>query len=82
MMLFWVQRYFSAVILDNTILKNQFQIHKCQYIRTGDHLPYSDSAVMLIIREEIQPYLAGQKSIDDVIDIIENRVATVKKERG
>ncbi len=51
-------------------------------IETGDHLPYSDSAVMLIIREEIQPYLAGQKSIDDVIDIIENRVATVKKERG
>ncbi len=51
-------------------------------IETGDHLPYSDSAVMLIIREEFQPYLAGQKSIDDVIDIIENRVATAKKERG
>ena len=51
-------------------------------IATGDHLPYSDSAVTLIVREEIQPYLAGQKSIDDVTVIIENRVATVKKERG
>ena len=51
-------------------------------IATGDHLPYSDSSVMLIVREEIQPYLAGQKSIDEVIGIIENRVATVMSERG
>ncbi|MBR5357795.1 MAG: extracellular solute-binding protein [Clostridiales bacterium] len=51
-------------------------------IASGDHLPYSDSSVMLIVREEIQPYLAGQKSIDEVIGIIENRVATVMNERG
>lgn len=81
----------AAAVSDTDLAMNGLSINHVTHddikyyeslIAAGDHLPYSDSAVMLIIREEIQPYLAGQKSIDDVTAIIENRVATVKKERG
>ena len=34
----------------------------------------TDKAVRMIIEEEVQPYFSGQKSIDDVIRIIQSRV--------
>ena len=42
----------------------------------------SDGAVNAIIREEIPAYFEGQKSIDDVIRIIQDRVQTVISERS
>ena len=41
-----------------------------------------DSDILIIINEEIQSYFADQKSLDEVISIIENRVQTVIDERG
>ena len=51
-------------------------------IASCDHIPSTDTAVMLIVREEIQAYLAGQKSLDEVMDLITNRVDLFVSERG
>ena len=51
-------------------------------IMSCDHLPLTDSAVLIIVREEIQAYFAGQKTLDEVLEIINNRVATFVNERG
>ena len=51
-------------------------------IMSCDHMPHTDSAIMLIVREEIQAYFAGQKTLDEVLEIINNRVATFVNERG
>ena len=45
-------------------------------------VPDTDSAVIVIMNEEMPAYFEGQKSLDDVIGIIENRVNLMLKERG
>lgn len=42
----------------------------------------SDSDIDKILYEEIQAYFAGQKNLDQVIEIMENRCQTVLDERG
>lgn len=42
----------------------------------------TDVYLMTFINEEIQAYYSGQKSLDDVIAIVENRVNTMVNERG
>lgn len=42
----------------------------------------TDIAINMIISEEIQAYFAGQKSIDQVIDTMTNRINTYLNERG
>ena len=42
----------------------------------------TDPAVEAIIREEMPAYFAGQKTLDDVISVIEDRVQTFIDERG
>ena len=41
-----------------------------------------DAAISLILAEEMQPYFIGQKSLDDVIKIAQDRVQKVLDERG
>ncbi|MBR5974425.1 MAG: carbohydrate ABC transporter substrate-binding protein [Clostridiales bacterium] len=41
-----------------------------------------DDAVMGIVKEEAEAYFLGQKDINTVVSTIQNRVATVLKERG
>ena len=41
-----------------------------------------DAAINLILVEEMQPYFAGQKSLDDVLKIAQDRVQKVLDERG
>ncbi|MBR5358077.1 MAG: extracellular solute-binding protein [Clostridiales bacterium] len=45
-------------------------------------LDRSDPSVNAILKEEMPAYFEGQKSIDDVIPIIEDRVQTFLNERG
>ena len=52
------------------------------YIRNASGLRVVDGTVMIIIREEIQAYFAGQKTIDEVMDTIGNRVGLYESERG
>lgn len=49
-------------------------------LKTANCTVAVDMNIMVIINEEIQAYFAGQKSIDDVIDIIQNRAQTVVDE--
>ena len=52
------------------------------YISDAAGLRMTDAAVEIIVIEEIQPYFAGQKSIEDCMEIIENRVDLYVNERG
>lgn len=69
---------------------NSFGLYYCdlevadKYIdilKTADCNTSADANVMIIINEEIQAYFAGQKSIDSVIKIIQDRAQTVIDER-
>lgn len=51
-------------------------------IDTIDSITSLDSALIPILNEELAAYFAGQKPIDDVISIINNRAQTVINERG
>ena len=42
----------------------------------------TDPAVTAIIREEMPAYFSGQKTLDEVIPIMEERVQTFLDERG
>ena len=46
-----------------------------------DHIYKSDADIDIIVYEEIQPYLAGDKSLDDVIKVMNDRARTVMNER-
>ena len=52
------------------------------YIRSASGLHMIDTAVEIIVREEIQAYFAGQKTIDVVTDAIQTRVDLYMSERG
>ena len=47
-----------------------------------DSILTSDSALDMIVKEEIPAYFAGQKSLDEVIKIINDRAKTYLNERG
>lgn len=51
-------------------------------IASVDRKNMTDSSIMIIMREEIQAYFAGDKSLDEVIEIINNRARTYYGERG
>lgn len=46
----------------------------------ADELQYQDTAIQKIIEEEVAPYFEGQKSVDEVADIIQSRVDIYLKE--
>ena len=52
------------------------------YIRSASGLHMIDTAVEIIVREEIQAYFAGQKTIEVVMDAIQTRVDLYLSERG
>ena len=51
-------------------------------VASVDRKNVTDSSIMIIMREEIQAYFAGDKSLDEVIEIINNRARTYYGERG
>ena len=42
----------------------------------------SDPSALLIIQEEAPGYFTGQRTLDDVVNIIQKRAVTVVQERG
>ena len=46
------------------------------------HVMIVDPSITIILAEEIQPYFADQKNLDQVLEILQDRVATVMNERG
>ena len=51
-------------------------------IESCSQVASQDSAVVTIVREEMPAYFSGQKDIEDVISIMEDRVQTFLDERG
>ncbi|MBQ3517447.1 MAG: hypothetical protein IJA29_09515, partial [Lachnospiraceae bacterium] len=49
-------------------------------LEKADELQYQDTAIMAIIEEEVKPYFEGQKSVDEVADIIQSRIDIYLKE--
>ena len=52
------------------------------YISSASGIRSADPTVLMIVREEIQAYFAGQKNIDEITGIIQDRVDTLIEERG
>lgn len=52
------------------------------FIRAASTIEMSDPAVTKIIREEIAAYYEGQKTLDEVVEILQDRVQTFVNERG
>ena len=53
-----------------------------ELIESCSQVASMDSAVVTIIREEMPAYFSGQKDIDEVISVMEDRVQTFLDERG
>ncbi|MBR5058613.1 MAG: hypothetical protein IKX04_08600, partial [Clostridiales bacterium] len=51
------------------------------FISSVDYVYYSDIEIVSVVMEESAAYFAGQKSIDEVVAIIDNRVQTILNER-
>lgn len=51
------------------------------FIAAVDYVSYCDIEIIDVVMEETAPFFAGQKSIDDVVSIIDNRVQTILGER-
>ena len=51
-------------------------------IESCSQVASQDSAVVTIVREEMPAYFSGQKDIEDVISVMEDRVQTFLDERG
>ncbi len=62
--------------LDESMIDGYFET-----LEKGSYIVSMDSAVGSIILEEIPAYFAGQKSIEDVAAVINNRAQTVLNER-
>ena len=50
-------------------------INSCSAVST------TDAAITAIIREEMPAYFSGQKTLDEVISILEDRIQTFLDER-
>ncbi len=51
-----------------------------ELMERADTCYYTDSDIVKIIEEEVAPYLRGQKSVEEVMDIIQSRVEIYLKE--
>lgn len=49
-------------------------------VEKADELQYQDTDIQKIIEEEVKPYFEGQKSVEEVADIIQSRVDIYLKE--
>lgn len=61
---------------DYDVINNYIDI-----LETASTVQSFDPNIMIIVNEEVQAYFAGQKSIEDVASIIQNRAQTVIDER-
>ena len=65
----------------NTIYEESTIDDYIETLESATSFGVQDPAIMKIIDEEIQAYFAGQKSIEDVTETIQNRAKTVIDER-
>ena len=51
-------------------------------IEAASRVYTTDATIDMIIYEEMQPYFAGDKALDEVVDIMNSRIDLVRNERG
>lgn len=52
------------------------------FITSSCTITRADPSIVVIVREEMPAYFSGQKSLDEVIEILQDRVQTFVNERG
>lgn len=67
--------------MDPTIIDGTSVAYLADIIDHSSAFISEDNAVLAIVCEEIQPYFEDQKSLDETIDLIQNRVKTLNAER-
>ena len=69
---------YAQAMIDPDLLQQQID----GYIESAAGIRMMDAPVEIIVREEIQAYFAGQKTIEQTMELIQNRVDTFVNERG
>ncbi len=68
---------FDATPVEASVIDSyESMINSCSAVST------TDAAITAIIREEMPAYFSGQKTLDEVISILEDRIQTFLDERG
>lgn len=76
-------QYGNPIPPKNTLKFNEAQLDDLEnIILSCTAMDYEDAAINLILVEEMQPYFAGQKELDDVYKVAQDRVQKVLDERG
>lgn len=76
-------QYGNPVHPKNTLKFNESQLDDLENtILSCTAMDFEDAAINLILVEEMQPYFAGQKNLDDVYKVAQDRVQKVLDERG
>lgn len=82
----WVQLVETYGIHDQSMTEEEIDPSLIQeyedMIATCSHVASLDPAIMVIVKEEMPAYFSGQKTLDEVIALMENRVQTFMDERG
>ena len=68
--------------MDYQLVDDSFLDEFDAMVESCGSVSFIDPAVMSIVREEMPAYFEGQKTIDEVIEILQNRVNTYTNERG
>ena len=63
--------------IDESIIESYKKV-----LMSGSLIDNTDPAVLIVIREEVPPYFVDQKSLDDILPIVNNRVKTILSERS
>ena len=66
----------------NTIKDGKVGLKASAYMLPFELSKDIDPAIIVIVNEEMPAYFTGQKSFDDVVNLINNRVTTVLNEQG
>ena len=71
----WLNR--SMPLVDESVIESYKKI-----LLSGSVIDNTDPAIIVVLREEMPPYFVDQKSLDEIIPIIKNRVTTILSERA
>ena len=64
-------------LVDESVIESYKKI-----LLSGSVIDNIDPAIIVVLREEMPPYFVDQKSLDEIIPIIKNRVTTILSERA
>ena len=74
-------KYYNSDIEEEWSMTKEEAQKVHDFISAVDYAYYSDIEIINVIMEETAPYFAGQKSLDDVVTVIDNRIRTLLEER-